>query len=79
MRAKNIRPDSAVYVDIYAAEQFAFDDNGNMKPEVVQLMDDELREELYSDTDSGISDDQQFLAVYCEMHFEKFGEAFAWV
>jgi hypothetical protein len=73
-----MRHNDAVYVDIYAAEQDAFDFDGNLKPEVAQLMDDELREELHSDTDSGISDDSQFLAVYCEMHFEKFGEAFAW-
>lgn len=40
---------------------------------VVNLMDDDIREELHS---VGYDTDQEFVDAYCEAHLAKYGEEF---
>jgi len=47
-----------------------------MPPEVVELMNAELREKVRSE--GGNDSAAEFLGRYCELHAEKFGEYFKW-
>lgn len=44
-------------------------------PEVVELMNDELREKVHAECYDSAA---EFLGHYCELHAEKFGEYFKW-
>lgn len=37
------------------------------------LMDDEIREAIHAE---GITDPQEFINRYCELHYERYGENF---
>lgn len=39
----------------------------------VELMDDEIREDLHAE---GVDTEQMFFDMYCQRHFEKYGEEF---
>ena len=43
---------------------------------IVNLMDDEIREQIASDW-GGTINEEEFLMLYCDEHLEKYGEEFA--
>lgn len=43
---------------------------------IVNLMDDEIREQIAADWSGDITE-AEFLTIYCENHLEKYGEEFA--
>jgi len=65
-----------VTIDFPGASSVTEGQRSEMPPEVVELMNDELREKVHAE--GGYDSAAEFLGRYCELHAEKFGEYFKW-